>query len=621
MMPWRGINAAAFAGREGAELTRHLIESMATVDAYLSEVDAGFKRVSNGQQPSANGLPIGSGGIGALTDYLYLPGRFGGQTLKATTYTPNGAGYVEASVLTIANSTNQKLMEIGTWSATNNGHEPLDLRMYRQPYTYPTYNAYTIYSSESIEVSTPGGNDGFYMLMPGGLALDGSAIIYGWAAYPTNVTLTLKEVAAQSADIQQWQDSSGVPLLSVNKDGKLTFFNYSGVTHSTVYKQGEIDAVGSAGYKNFYIYADDLIYLNSYNNGVQIGTTLNTVALKVFGNYPTPTADIQRWINNENSNTTLLAVNKNGNFTDDLFAIADNSDITKKLAFQLSGITTATTRTLTIPDASGTIVLTSDLSTYVTTNTSQTITGAKIFDVNSGTPVVISNLAGNGGYLKIFDSGSGFSGLFDVLSAGFSADRTFSLPDGTGEIIIGAATQTLQNKTLAVNNKFNCNSANGSQFRNGSSSTQYMTWDLSAFTTSRIKTWSDIPCLMASIGNGADPPASGAMGKVNKTAQAAAIAATNLTNTTPAGYYVVNYVLEDTTADVTAGTMQFQINYTDDIGATNQTGAALAMTATGRDSKQFEVYLASGNITYQTNLVGIIGTARYALRVRVSFLG
>lgn len=52
-------------------------------------------------------------------------------------------------------------------------------------------------------------------------------------------------------------------------------------------------------------------------------------------------------------------------FADNLFQVYDNADNTKILAFQASGITTGTTRTLTIPNASGTIALTSDLSSYV----------------------------------------------------------------------------------------------------------------------------------------------------------------------------------------------------------------------------------------------------------------
>jgi hypothetical protein len=52
-------------------------------------------------------------------------------------------------------------------------------------------------------------------------------------------------------------------------------------------------------------------------------------------------------------------------FADDTFRIQDEGDATKQIAFQASGITTGTTRTLTVPDASGTLALTSDLVTPV----------------------------------------------------------------------------------------------------------------------------------------------------------------------------------------------------------------------------------------------------------------
>ena len=47
---------------------------------------------------------------------------------------------------------------------------------------------------------------------------------------------------------------------------------------------------------------------------------------------------------------------------DSATTISDNADNTKKVAFEVSGVSTATTRTLTIPNASGTIALTSDLT-------------------------------------------------------------------------------------------------------------------------------------------------------------------------------------------------------------------------------------------------------------------
>lgn len=56
------------------------------------------------------------------------------------------------------------------------------------------------------------------------------------------------------------------------------------------------------------------------------------------------------------------------------FRVVDSSDLTKKVAFDASGITTGTTRTLTIPDASTTIVGTDTTQTL----TNKTLTSPKI---------------------------------------------------------------------------------------------------------------------------------------------------------------------------------------------------------------------------------------------------
>jgi hypothetical protein len=50
---------------------------------------------------------------------------------------------------------------------------------------------------------------------------------------------------------------------------------------------------------------------------------------------------------------------------DSTFSIYDETDPTKAVGFQVSGVTTATTRTLTVPDASGTVMLTSAIGTTV----------------------------------------------------------------------------------------------------------------------------------------------------------------------------------------------------------------------------------------------------------------
>ena len=42
-------------------------------------------------------------------------------------------------------------------------------------------------------------------------------------------------------------------------------------------------------------------------------------------------------------------------FADNTFRVKDNSDASKKLAFECSGISGSTTRTMTVPDSDGTI--------------------------------------------------------------------------------------------------------------------------------------------------------------------------------------------------------------------------------------------------------------------------
>jgi flagellar capping protein FliD len=53
----------------------------------------------------------------------------------------------------------------------------------------------------------------------------------------------------------------------------------------------------------------------------------------------------------------------NKTLSDSTTFFADNSDTTKKLQFQISGITTGTTRTVTWPDADGTVALTAGAQT------------------------------------------------------------------------------------------------------------------------------------------------------------------------------------------------------------------------------------------------------------------
>jgi hypothetical protein len=75
--------------------------------------------------------------------------------------------------------------------------------------------------------------------------------------------------------------------------------------------------------------------------------------------------DADLWGGQLNSNWTAIdtILNANGiitagGFSDSSFRVVDNGDNTKQVAFEASGITTSTTRTLTVQDADGTVYVT-----------------------------------------------------------------------------------------------------------------------------------------------------------------------------------------------------------------------------------------------------------------------
>ena len=70
-------------------------------------------------------------------------------------------------------------------------------------------------------------------------------------------------------------------------------------------------------------------------------------------------------------------------FLDNQFMLADNADNTKTCIFQLSGIGSGTGRTLTVPNADGTIALTSDIVTNHITNDAADIMAVSDFGANA----------------------------------------------------------------------------------------------------------------------------------------------------------------------------------------------------------------------------------------------
>lgn len=124
---------------------------------------------------------------------------------------------------------------------------------------------------------------------------------------------------------------------------------------------------------------------------------------------------------------TIEDVLVTGSLEDATTVLVDNVDPTKKLAFQLSGLTTETTRTLTPPDADDTIM---GLGTV------QTVTAAKTF----GAPGAV-------GKLKVAGTTSGAATIDAPAIAG---SAVITLPSATDTLLGRASTDTVTGaKTFA----------------------------------------------------------------------------------------------------------------------------------------------------------------------------
>lgn len=136
------------------------------------------------------------------------------------------------------------------------------------------------------------------------------------------------------------------------------------------------------GQFNLYNQANSIDAVNDllliYNKASGTLETINRNTFESLASQPLGLTDTQSPTNKTLGITNTIIV------LDTLFTIQDNGDNTKQVQFQASGLTTGTTRTLTVPNIS---------STIATIGGSQTFTGVNSFTGSSWTGGAISNTA------------------------------------------------------------------------------------------------------------------------------------------------------------------------------------------------------------------------------------
>lgn len=163
-------------------------------------------------------------------------------------------------------------------------------------------------------------------------------------------------------------------LADASDNTKLVDFDVSGVTTGTTrtvtWPDADITVVGTA--------ATQTLTNKSLSDSTTsfVDNSDNTKALKFeCSGITTATTRTATW---PDSDLTVAGINVAQTwtaaqvFTDSGFLIQDNSDNTKRMGFQVSGVTTGQTRIMTVPDASGTLAL---LNLAQTWTASQAYTG------------------------------------------------------------------------------------------------------------------------------------------------------------------------------------------------------------------------------------------------------
>jgi len=421
--------------------SRHDPGRIEKIDRFLREVARAMRRIQNNEVPDGSGTSLGGGVTdhGELTglsdddhaQYLHLPGRSGGQTILSlaaaeNTVTIKGFAAQTGNWLQVQNSASNVKLGIGyrdtngiggyVYGAPTSGGDATGLGLFANS-TLTGTPAANIYLQDSGLGSTIGFRAGSYAFKnsttvgaTSGLDLDGAESGGGIMRMTLNGYLQV--------------DASGG---AANAADPLCEFDNKAITTST--NRGVVIRRGGSGAS---VNAGDLLQFRTGTAETAGGGDVLLSRFDKDGVYFGPIAST--------SSVTFL---------DSLFRLLDDGDNTKKLAWQLSGLTTATTRTWTVQDADGTVPLLEAQNTWTNFNTFQ------------GDQVIIGiDSASFTQILFIPDAATGFSVALGISGA-IGADVTATIPATGGTLLSSNSTVNVTNKTLTTGNVLRVNTAGG----------------------------------------------------------------------------------------------------------------------------------------------------------------